>query len=112
MTSKSDEIHDSIIFSDEFFGTNQGTVTTGYFANWIGLGNSPTRRQFQQASRTPFTEQDIQSILSSPAAARLLAFSAQRNTCPNNGALLNNLELYHGMPHVFIGGDMFNPRGH
>ncbi|CAJ0945780.1 unnamed protein product, partial [Mesorhabditis belari] len=100
---------DSILFSDQFFGNTQGLVTTGLFANWIGLGNAPTRRAMGQSQSVPFVEQDIQSTMSKNSIDQVLAFTAPQRACPFQ-TTFDVLEYGHGKPHVFVGGDMFEPR--
>lgn len=85
----------SIIWSPGFLGNGNGIVTTGPFANW----------------RTPFgpLTRNIgggSTLFTKPALYRVLSRCRTSEISFPNAEEQYNLELLHGGPHVWIGGQM------
>lgn len=85
----------SVIWSPPFLGNGDGLVTTGPFANW----NTPVGRLTRNVggSSRLFSKEVISQILTRCRIAEISEPTAQPQF---------NLELAHGGPHVWVGGQM------
>uniref|UniRef100_A0A1I8AZD4 Tyrosinase_Cu-bd domain-containing protein n=1 Tax=Meloidogyne hapla TaxID=6305 RepID=A0A1I8AZD4_MELHA len=98
---------DSILFTEEFFGTtnSEGYVVTGMFAPWETLEGKPyiTRAVGQDGGM--ITDANIQWTLSQTKIENVMAYSMPSDGCPYE-VDYNWFEFPHGKVHNFIGGDM------
>lgn len=93
---------DAILWTDAFFGGNNGTITSGPFANWVAtheLGFVPSMKTlYRDVGTSPFgglfKESDIEFAMS---RERFEDFTA----CVDP-----TFELVHGVVHMFVGGYM------
>ncbi|XP_052819006.1 tyrosinase-like protein [Mya arenaria] len=85
----------SILFSPPFLGNGDGFVTSGPFANWQ-TPSGPLTRNIAEASRL-LSKEVIQMILTRCRTREISDPTAQPQF---------NLEIAHGGPHVWIGGQM------
>nr|CAD2194541.1 unnamed protein product [Meloidogyne enterolobii] len=98
---------DSVLFTDEFFGTTneQGYVTTGPFAPWETLeGNPYITRQVGQDGRF-LKDDDIQWTLSQTKIENVMTYTEPSDKCPYE-VNFKWIEYPHGAFHNCIGGDM------
>uniref|UniRef100_A0A915MPY5 Tyrosinase copper-binding domain-containing protein n=1 Tax=Meloidogyne javanica TaxID=6303 RepID=A0A915MPY5_MELJA len=98
---------DSVLFTDEFFGTTneQGYVTTGPFAPWETLeGNPYITRQIGKGGRF-LKDDDIQWTLSQTKIENVMTYTEPSDKCPYE-VNFNWIEWPHGAFHNCIGGDM------
>ena len=86
---------DSMIWSPEFLGNGDGFVTTGPFANWQ-TPSGPLTRNIGGSSRL-ISKEVIATILTRCMTAEISEPTAE---------MRYNLELAHGGPHVWVGGQM------
>jgi len=84
----------TILFSPPFLGNGDGFVTTGPFANW--QTPDPLTRNIGTGSRL-LSKEIINTILTRCRTREISAPTAQEQF---------NLELAHGGPHVWVGGQM------
>ena len=86
---------DSMIWSPEFLGNGDGFVTTGPFANWQ-TPSGPLTRNIGGSSR----------LISKEVIATILTRCMTAEISEPTADMQYNLELAHGGPHVWIGGQM------
>ncbi|XP_053402540.1 tyrosinase-like protein [Mercenaria mercenaria] len=86
---------ESIIWTETFLGNGNGFVTTGPFANWAAAGGQLTRNIGGASSL--FSKEIIRKILTRCRVREITYPTAMDEF---------NLELFHGGPHVWVGGQM------
>ncbi|XP_052231046.1 putative tyrosinase-like protein tyr-3 [Dreissena polymorpha] len=85
----------TIMFAPEFLGDGYGLVTTGPFANWATpIGK--LERNIGGDSEL-FSKEIIKSIMKRCKTSEIVAPTAESDS---------DIELYHGGPHVWVGGHM------
>ncbi|KAF7635297.1 ShKT domain-containing protein [Meloidogyne graminicola] len=102
---------DSIFFSQELMGQEDpdGQLRNGRFAPWRTLEGNPfiTRRVGQGGAC--YQESQIQWIWGQRDIALMLGYAFPNAGCPYQ-VTANLPELTHGNIHIFVGGDMLDPR--
>uniref|UniRef100_A0A0N4WJP6 ShTK domain protein n=1 Tax=Haemonchus placei TaxID=6290 RepID=A0A0N4WJP6_HAEPC len=101
---------ESCLFTNELMGRAgpDGSIRTGAFRGWLTVDQSRVFRRNLGATGRPFQEADIAAVQATGDFRQVLANTAPSQGCPNPAAW-TALEYSHGNPHVFIGGDMFQP---
>uniref|UniRef100_A0A914MEB5 ShKT domain-containing protein n=1 Tax=Meloidogyne incognita TaxID=6306 RepID=A0A914MEB5_MELIC len=102
---------DSILFSQELMGQadSNGQLRSGRFAPWRTLEGNPFITRFVGSGGACYQESQIQWVWGQRDIALMLAYSFPNAGCPFQ--LIWNLpELTHGNVHIFVGGDMLDPR--
>ncbi|MFH4977952.1 hypothetical protein AB6A40_004661 [Gnathostoma spinigerum] len=101
---------DSVMWTDELMGAtdSNGFVSTGDFANFVTFENHPHVTRSVGTKGSPFTEDDINYVLSQYKIENILAYTAPQQGCPYK-ANFYAPEYTHGNVHIFVGGDMYDP---
>uniref|UniRef100_A0A915N8X1 ShKT domain-containing protein n=1 Tax=Meloidogyne javanica TaxID=6303 RepID=A0A915N8X1_MELJA len=105
---------DSILFSQELMGQadSNGQLRSGRFAPWRTLEGNPFITRFVGSGGACYQESQIQWVWGQRDIALMLAYSFPNAVggCPFQ--LIWNLPevLTHGNVHIFVGGDMLDPR--
>ncbi|KAL7077068.1 hypothetical protein ACQ4LE_003642, partial [Meloidogyne hapla] len=102
---------DSILFSQELMGQtdSDGQLRSGRFAPWRTLEGNPFITRFVGSGGACYQESQIQWVWGQRDIALMLSYSFPNAGCPYQ-VIWNLPELTHGNVHIFVGGDMLDPR--
>ncbi|VDK73249.1 unnamed protein product, partial [Cylicostephanus goldi] len=96
----------SVLWSDELLGgSRSGEVRDGAFKGWMLENKSRVIRRAVGASSRPMSVTSFLAFIGSSNIQQLLGSPAAQRRCPIPRTW-QTLELVHGSPHVFVGGDM------
>ncbi|KAK6745940.1 hypothetical protein RB195_012197 [Necator americanus] len=101
---------DSSMFTNELMGRQgpDGSIQTGAFRGWRTVDGSRVFRRNLGATGTLFQQSDINAVMAATDFRQVLAYTAPSPSCPNPAAW-TAFEYSHGNPHIYVGGDMFQP---
>uniref|UniRef100_A0A1I8AYS7 Tyrosinase_Cu-bd domain-containing protein n=1 Tax=Meloidogyne hapla TaxID=6305 RepID=A0A1I8AYS7_MELHA len=101
---------DSILFTEEFFGTTNsaGYVATGPFKSWQTLEGNPGISRDVGKDGGCMNAYDVYYTLSQTKVEKIMAYTQPNVGCPYN-VDWESLEYPHGKSHNFIGGDLSDP---
>ncbi|CAD5228755.1 unnamed protein product [Bursaphelenchus xylophilus] len=99
---------DSILWTDEFFGSSDanGWVVGGDFSPWRTIQGTDKIRRNLGGEGHPFNDTELEMLLNMPDIEEVLAFTAPGKGCPIRPNFYS-LEYTHGNVHMFVGGDMY-----